>query len=166
MLEAKIGIEEFVEKYVDTERFGQACSQYGNYNKRWSCPEYDFDTLGYWRNFKTLRVFAEQIFTGGKGAAEAYAEYGRMKNELDERLLAMESEGSVSLAAGSCSRCAQCTRTSGKPCVHPDAMRYSIESLGGDVVKTAAELLGTEIKWAASGELPEYFLLVGGLLEK
>ena len=55
---------------------------------------------------------------------------------------------------------------SGKPCVHPDEMRYSIESLGGDVVKTAAELLGTEIKWAASGELPEYFLLVGGLLEK
>ena len=166
MLEAEIGIEEFLEKYVDTERFRQACAKCGNYNKRWSCPEYDFDTLEFWRGFRTLKLYAEQLFTEGMTPAEAYAEYGRMKNELDGRLLAMESDGSVSLAAGSCARCAECTKTAGKPCVHPDKMRYSIESLGGDVVKTVSELLGTEINWADAGGLPEYFVLTGGMLLK
>ena len=43
-------------------------------------------------------------------------------------------------------------------------MRYSIEALGGDVSKTAADLLDLELKWGKNGELPEYFVLVGGMI--
>lgn len=45
-------------------------------------------------------------------------------------------------------------------------MRYSIEALGGNVGKTAEKLLGVEIKWAADGKLPGYFMLVCGILTK
>ena len=37
--------------------------------------------------------------------------------------------------------CSTCTRPMGKSCLYPDMLRYSIESLGGDVVKTAENLL-------------------------
>ena len=43
-------------------------------------------------------------------------------------------------------------------------MRYSIESLGGDVGKTTKDLLGLELKWMTEGRMPEHFILVNGLL--
>ena len=57
-----------------------------------------------------------------------------------------------------------CTRVNEEPCRHPEKMRYSIEALGGDVSKTAADLLDLELKWGKNGELPEYFVLVGGMI--
>lgn len=166
MLRAEIDINSFLEKYADTERFLKSCSQCPNFNKRWSCPEYDFDAEAYWRSFAALEIYAEQLFTEGKSAGQAYGEYALKKRELDEKLLKMEDGGSVSLAAGSCARCTPCLREKGEPCVHPDLMRYSIESLGGNVVKIASELLGTEMKWGKDGQLPEYLFLIGGLLKK
>ena len=53
-----------------------------------------------------------------------------------------------------------------RPCRRPELMRYSIESLGGDVCATAQNLLATPIKWASEGRVPEYFVLVCGLLTK
>ena len=43
-------------------------------------------------------------------------------------------------------------------------MRYSIESLGGNVGKTASKLLGVELMWMEEKKLPAYFVLVNGLL--
>ena len=34
------------------------------------------------------------------------------------------------LAAQECTLCKKCVRLSGHPCVHPDKMRYALESLG------------------------------------
>ncbi len=49
----------------------------------------------------------------------------------------------MSLSSGACLHCknAECTRLSGKPCRFQDKMRYSIESLGGNVGKTVTKYL-------------------------
>lgn len=45
-------------------------------------------------------------------------------------------------------------------------MRYSIESIGGNVGLTVSKLLGIQLEWLKEGQVPEYFVLVGGLLIK
>ena len=45
-------------------------------------------------------------------------------------------------------------------------MRYSIESLGGNVGLTVSKLMGIELEWVTEGKVPSYFVLVGGLLKK
>ena len=59
-----------------------------------------------------------------------------------------------------------CTRPEGKPCRYPEKMRYSIESIGGNVGKTVSKLLGIELEWIQDGKVPSYFVLCGGLLKK
>ena len=83
-----------------------------------------------------------------------------------ESYLEQSLPGSFSLSAGECEECEHCTRPEGKPCRKPDKLRYSIESLGGNVGKTISRLCGIEIEWIEEGKIPEHFVLVGGLLEK
>ena len=89
-----------------------------------------------------------------------------MSRELMER--EKEFPESVSLSAGSCDLCKEegCTRKDGKPCRYPDKLRYSIESLGGDVGRTVSKLMGYELEWVEEGKVPSYYVLVGGLLIK
>lgn len=90
------------------------------------------------------------------------------KEELEEEILKEEQKnlGSVSLSSGACLQCktAECARISGKPCRFPDKMRYSIESLGGNVGKSVTKYLHQELLWVEEGKLPEYFMLIYGLL--
>jgi len=53
-------------------------------------------------------------------------------------------------------------RATGKPCISPERVRPSLESLGFDVSLISAELLNIEMKWSKNGILPEYFTLVSG----
>ena len=54
------------------------------------------------------------------------------KKELDDHLWMKEQQisGATALSAGSCQNCppGECTRFDGKPCRHPEWMRYSISS--------------------------------------
>lgn len=43
-------------------------------------------------------------------------------------------------------------------------MRYSIESLGGNVGLTIEKLMGIHLEWMEEGRLPHHFVLVSGLL--
>lgn len=113
------------------------------------------------------------------------------KAKLSAELYEMEKSypGSISLSAGSCSMCGgdmignigNCTRPSNdEPCIsekgavesllarkycrHYDKMRYSIESIGGNVGKTCSKLLGIELEWAEENKLPHYFVLISALL--
>ena len=46
-----------------------------------------------------------------------------------------------------------CTRAEGKPCRHPDLVRPSPETYEFDIVRTASELFGIELKWGKEGLL-------------
>lgn len=175
--EATISVPEYVEKYVDVPTFLEACKACPNYDRVWSCPSYDFDVIRYWNRYKTFRVYATKIDFDPEMTAKTYtpeeiqeilgkvlpAEKKKISDDLyrEERL----NPGSISLSAGSCHLCPNgCTKPRGFSCVNPDLMRYSIESLGGNVGLTIEKLMGIELEWMEEGRLPNYFVLVSGLL--
>ena len=92
------------------------------------------------------------------------------RQKLDKMISEAEQaeEGSLGLYAGSCVICGKenCSRIEGKSCKHPEKMRYSIESLGGDITATLEDIVGLEIKWEKDGNFPEYYTLTCGLLTK
>ena len=155
--------------------FLKCCEACRHFGKNWSCPPYDFNPEDYWSQYEYIYVFGAKIIFDstitnseiGKLKAELYLmrEFHKTKKVLTEKMIKLEKRypGSISLSAGNCSICQSCTRLIEKNCVYPDKLRYSIESLGGNVVKTADELLGLELIWS-NRELPEYLVLVSGFL--
>lgn len=190
-LEAEISVDKYIDEYVNVEEFLEYCKECPNYEKKWSCPPYDFDVLEYWKQFKTLLVVGYRIVFDDEVCNKTYTK--EEINEITEKVLTAEKEnmteelydmeadfeGSISLSAGSCSLCggtlmteSHCSRVecpNGKAsecCRHYDKLRYSIESLGGNVGKTCSKLMRDEIEWIEEGKLPKHYMLVGGLLKK
>ena len=168
--EKLIKVSDYLDRYVNVEEFLQYCKKCNNYEKLWSCPSYDFNPEDYWKEYDELLVVARKIIFGeGVDQDRSYEIMLEVKEDMSRELYELEKQypGSISLSAGSCSLCKDgCTRTVGEPCRYPEMMRYSIESLGGDVGRTVSKLMGYELEWIEEGKLPSYFVLVGGLLKK
>ncbi len=189
--EHTVSVEEYMEKCVDVEEFLRYCKECRNYGNVWSCPPYDFDPEDYWKKYSTFRIVGVKIYLPEELLPGTYTEEEReeiferilypKKEELNQELFALEKDypGSVSLSGGSCRLCigengeggcdgktgeGGCARKDGAPCRYPEQMRYSIESLGGNVGLTVTRYLHQELQWIEEGKLPEYFMLVGGLL--
>lgn len=175
-LEGGMDIAKYLEDYVDIPTFLECCRACPNYGNLWSCPPYDFDVEAYWRQYAYLKVYATQIIFEKEDVERTY-ESRELKGIMEETLGAekarlaewmeqkeKEHPGSRALSAGSCMLCESCRRGEEKPCRYPEKMRYSIESLGGNVGKTASKLLGVELVWMEENRLPAYFVLVNGLL--
>lgn len=176
--EAVVPVEDYVKDCVNVPEFLEYCRQCGNYNKMWSCPEFDFEPEDYWREYRTFRIIGIKILVPEDMREKTWTreERGRLmeemlwkeKERLTEELFSMEKEypGSISLSAGSCMRCGagKCTRREGAPCRHPERLRYSIEALGGNVGLTVTKYLKQELQWMEEGKMPEHFMLVCGLL--
>ncbi len=175
-LEGGIDIPTYLKEYVDIPTFLECCKACPNYGNLWSCPPYDFDVEDYWRQFAYIQVYATQILFDREDTQRTYDScelqqimeeiLGKEKARLAGWMEQKEKEypGSRALSAGSCMLCASCCRKEKQPCRHPERMRYSIESLGGNVGKTASKLLGVELMWMEEKKLPAYFVLVNGLL--
>lgn len=175
-LYAEISTADYLRRFVDIETFLSCCRACPNYGKKWSCPPFDFSAEVYWKRYQTLRLFGFRVPVpaGRRERPLSQNALSRLidevlwpeKRKLNQELMELERKypKSVSLSAGSCQCCARCARPLGKSCYQPSRMRYSIEALGGDVGKTAKEILGTEIQWAKDGVPPPYFTLVCGLL--
>ena len=177
-LTRQVPVSEFVERCVDVPRFLGYCRQCRSFDKTWSCPPYDFSVEELWARYETLllrgekvmvpRELQERVFPPQELEAVSLSFLQPVKDRLFEALLELEGHypGSMALSAGSCRLCGEgnCTRPASFPCRHPDRLRYSIESLGGDVGQAARLYLGEELVWGQGGHLPPYYLLVGGLL--
>lgn len=167
--EKTIAVSEYVEGYVNVEEFLECCRACGNYNRKWCCPSYDFDPVeDYWKKFDNFHVIAKKMILREEEKENWENLMTEVKSELTKQLFEEEEkhEGSRSLSAGSCHICGEdnCSKPLGHPCRYPEKMRYSIESLGGNVGLTASKLLGLELQWIEEGKVPDYFVLVGGLL--
>lgn len=175
--EATVPVAEYVKNYVDVDTFLECCRACPNYEKVWSCPPYDFDVLEYWNKYTTLELVAVKIVFDEAYAGKVFpsqelqeimdASLKTVKQELSGELFDREQKtpGSISLSAGSCLLCkGSCGRKENEPCRFPDQMRYSIESLGGNVGLTLSKLMGIGLEWMEEGKLPHYFVLVCGLL--
>lgn len=176
--EAAVNVSEYVEACVDVQEFLPYCRECPNYNQVWSCPEYDFDPYDYWAEYQTFRIIGVKIIVPDEIAGQVcppeecrkiidellWAEKRKLSLELYE--MEKEYSGSVSLSAGTCQMCpaGKCTKREGKPCRHPEKLRYSIESLGGNVGLTVTKYLKQELEWIEEGRMPHHFILVCGLL--
>lgn len=179
-LKAEVKIEEYLEACVDTEEFLAHCRECTNYGQVWSCPPYDFSAEEYWKNYKTLLLYGKKIIFCGEMLDKKYTQQEidkvlteiltQEKEKMTDELYMMENayEGSVSLSAGSCTKCCKegCTRKQGDRCRYIKDLRYSIESLGGNVGLTIRKYLREELLWMEENKFPEYFILIGGLLLK
>lgn len=172
-----ISVNDYLKDYVDVETFLEKCRECPNYGNTWSCPPYDFDVIEYWKQYKTLGLTAVKILFHEEYAGKSFPtekiqqitkeSLWKVKADLSHELLEKEKEhpGSVSISAGSCDLCrGKCTKTEGGHCRFPEKMRYSIEALGGNVGLTISKLMGLELEWIEEGKLPNYFVLVCGLL--
>ena len=169
--ECTVKVSEYIENYVNVEEFLEYCKSCPNYGNVWSCPPYDFSPEDYWKEFSSLYLTARKIIFDKEVSQEECGDILlEVKGEMSRELYEMEEQfpGSVALSAGSCNLCRDmgCGRKSGLPCRYPEKMRYSIESIGGNVGLTVSKLMGIELEWIEEGKLPSYFVLVGGLLKK
>ena len=140
--QAEIPVEEYMKECVDVATFLEFCKECSNYGKLWCCPPYTFDVeKDYWNKYRKIQIMGRKLYLPKELTSQSY-----IKNEqwkiTEEFLLPL----------------------SGKPCRFQDKMRYSIESLGGNVGKTVTKYLKQELQWVEEGKLPEYFMLIYGLL--
>ena len=167
-LEARVPLSEYLADCVDVPHFLTYCEACPSFDAVWSCPSYDFDPMEIWNRYGHIRLYARMLIPDSPGQDEqaALTALHEEKDKYLDILFAWETEnpGSLALAAGSCTLCTPCTRPSGRPCQKPEQMRYSIESLGGDVGLTASRYFGYPLQWIRKGVLPDYLMLVGGLL--
>lgn len=167
--EQTIKVDDYIDGYVCVEEFLEMCKACENYNQKWSCPSYDFDPVEeYWKKFQTLYVVGKKMILTEEEKENWPALMKEVKADLTRELSQKEAEypGSQALSAGSCQICGEnnCSKKIGEPCRFPDRMRYSLESLGGNVGLTCSKLLGIRLQWIEEGQVPDYFVLVGGLL--
>lgn len=167
--------EELIARYHDVERIRQFCLQCPGYDRTWCCPPFDFDPKSVTDGFKTVTVMGTTIefdeetraacMTADESAAMGRHAMREVWSSLLPQLYEMEHEMPGSRCfTFRCSLCPEgCTRPEGKPCRHPDKMRYSLESVGFDLEAMMRELLGIELEWSTDGSLPKHITLVTAL---
>ena len=173
--EVTIAADEFVRRYRDVERIRGYCLQCPGYGKSWGCPPFDFDPATVTEGFKTVTVmgtvieFDEATRAACKTSDEAIA-VGRGAMEevwqlLLPRLYEMERQTPGSRCfTFRCSLCPEgCTRPEGKPCRHPDRLRYSLEAVGFDIEAMTRDLLDINLEWSRDGSLSKHITLVTAL---
>lgn len=169
-------IEELKNNFWDIEKFEGFCKQCKNYGKLWSCPPYDFSIEEYVDRYKYVYIIGVKIVfdedtLSSINTKEKISNYTTetlhfMKNKIMNEMLKLEKlyPNSTSLSAGGCNLCENCSKLKNVQCVHPDLMRYSLESLGFDVGGVSSKLLNFELKWATETRLPDYFSLIAGIM--
>ena len=177
--ENTLSLAEFLERFVDVEKFLGFCRECSNYNVSCSCPPYDFDPLDYWRTYREIKIVGVKILFDEEDIGKKL-ESGEWQEVLQNILLKeaghlyvrlkeeeIVTEDCCLLGAGNCRLCGDkgCDRWKHK-CRQPKLRRYSIESLGGNVSAIASELLGFDLQWIEEGKIPPYLTQIGGMLYK
>ena len=165
--EKEITIDELLKDYFDYDFTLSKCRECPGFATTWSCPEFDFDPREFFLRYKTFRLIIDKVDnTGTSTMDEALERLFAEKRLFDKDMRRIESEnpGSYGLAAQECIECHKCARLSGLPCIHPDIMRYGLEALGTFPVKLAKDQFGLETIWSDGTTVPEYYLLIAGVL--
>ena len=166
----KMPIAEYINGYRDQRRVRGYCLECGRYGKCWACPPFNFDEGQYLRQFTTISLLATKI-TPSEGVTLTQETMDRIisleRQRLDKMLLGMEGNARA-FFAGTCLLCPpeQCTRRKGLPCRHQESIRPSLEALGFDIARTAADIFNTPLQWSRNGQPPKYLTLISALARK
>jgi len=174
---ATIAVDEYIQNYRDADKFICYCKQCDRYNACWACPPFDFDVDKRLANYKNAYIIGTKVTLSDELLSEcigaqqctdtSYRILQEVRQSLDGKILELEKQhpNSLAFSAGTCFLCKkeECMRISGKPCLHPDKIRPSLEACGFDIGKTTSQLLNIELKWGSQDRLPDYFVLVSGI---
>lgn len=173
-----IPTSQYLQEYSQPEKFIEFCKQCHRYSKSWACPPFSYDPIPLINTYPYTYIigtqvcftkeFRDQNQTVGKTKKAGSDVMFEVRALIDQELLRLEKEfaGTRSYYAGSCHLCPEesCTRKDNQPCRFPNLIRPSLEAFGFDIGKTTSQLLGLELKWSTDGSLPEYYILVSGLM--
>ncbi|HKM28758.1 MAG TPA: DUF2284 domain-containing protein [Anaerovoracaceae bacterium] len=167
--ETYVDVKEMLEKYYDRSTTLAKCKGCPGFALTWTCPEFDFDPADFWKQYSQFHFIVDRVFTNGTSSFEEARE--RLYSEkpfYDEEMRSLEKEtpGATALAAQECVKCKKCARLAGIGCIHPEVMRYALESTGMLAVNLVKDKFGFDVLWSDGTSIPEYYLLVGGVLEK
>jgi len=173
-------VEYLMEEYFNRDKVLGECKACPNFAKYWSCPPYTFDEAIFLKQFKYMHIIGRQFEVPREDIRnirdpKAIAEYCREKFDAIKvmtwkTLLEIENEvdGAMGLIPGNCPICeAQgmaCARKTNEPCRNPKLMRYSLESLGFDVVDLVKYEVGMTIEWPQNQRLPKVLTSVAAIL--
>ncbi len=179
-----VEIKKLIEEYHNFDRTRKFCYQCPNYEKNWSCPDYNFDEKEWLNNYNYAYLIGKEYHipredrqkTIGVAKVGDYAVNAMkvLKVSAFKDLLALEQKvpGSVALMPGNCVICElsdglTCTKETGEgACRHPEILRYSLESLGLDVDSIMKFEIGMFLQWPKEGHLPDKLCGVMALLTK
>lgn len=187
----EISLETLLKSY-NPKLINSYCKGCTKYNKVWSCPNFDFDELSLLKKYnyvylihckinidnvpyshiekefkKIIKIVPEaENFKNPMGKI-FNALYFSLRIDFDKVILDLEKQfkDSLSLISGRCLKCNPCEKELSKPCKHPETLRYSLESLGIDVMKVLKDNLDEDIQWS-SNESSKYVTTVSALLSK
>lgn len=159
-------VETLLTRYYRPEALAPLCRLCENYGANYACPPTQQDMTALLRRYACIRLYAARLALPPALPKEAVGAYfARQMRPFNRRLLACEAAepGSLAVAPGHCTRCAQCARREGLPCRHPAQLRFSLDAFLLQIADLSAELFATEIQWY-NDRPPPYLTMVGGLL--
>ena len=114
-------------------------------------------TQTYVSRVSKLHLKDQSLAGTNSAAALSMMVFNQIKDRISELLLDAEKHiGGISSPPGSCTRCEVCGKELGNPCIMPDKLRYSLESLGFKVNQIYGDFFGIDLEWT-DGVLPEAF---------
>lgn len=132
----RVSVSLLFEYYKPKEVLGY-CKSCPKHGQIWACPPYEKDEAEF------MKAYDEALIIGIQTKA-----FGPTKKSLGRALIELSERYPVEvLIAGNCFLCKPCTKVSGKPCAHPELMKYSLESLGFHVSDICENLLGVSLEW-------------------
>ncbi len=173
--ELTTNLKEFYEKYVDYEYTRLKCSVCSSFDKKWSCPDFDFDVDDIWKKYDNIKLFllkftfTEEFMKNDLSFVD-FRDNSRnlfqaeKRNILQEMLDEEERLNGLYLTCGPCNLCAACSRLDNKPCRNLSMRRYAMESVGTNVVIAVEELFGITPQWIREDSRPDYHIFLNAIL--
>ncbi|WP_455645533.1 DUF2284 domain-containing protein [Methanosphaera sp.] len=169
--------KEFYKNYVNLEFTEKLCSECPQYNNNWACPKFEEDVTEYWKKYENIELIATKIVFTEEFLEKTYKQEEIMqivdntlfkeKSNITDELMEKEKQyNGLALSAGYCDICSKCSRIDNKPCIHPDLVRHSIESIGTLVNETLTGVFGFKLETIdmKEGKFPEYLTLLTAVL--
>lgn len=159
-----------LEKYIDISIFNNYCKTgCKNYGLKWSCPPFAPQYEKFVKNYKIIKVVLLKTelseFSYIKNDyLKIKAANTILKSRIDKALRHFKNLDTNYISTGSCRLCKRCKRKENLPCVHPDMMSYSFESLGMNVCELTEDCFNEKLLWYSKNNLPQYTCVVAGLL--
>ncbi|PWL55778.1 MAG: hypothetical protein DBY38_00350 [Clostridium cadaveris] len=177
-------------QYYNPKLINKYCESCNKYSKVWTCPPLPFIDKDFLLKYKYCHIISGKVLINSLDDNEInllvnrsfkkYSDISISKDNFsnifngiyyafretnDEKILKLEDtfKNTLALVSGRCLICSNCTRVNNMPCIHPNKLRYSLESLGLDVSSIMENVLGEKLQWS-NEKNPEYVTGVSALL--